>query len=39
MTAYTDIELIARHLIDERTHQPRFTRTRRPFIGRHKAVD
>jgi len=34
MTAYTDIELIARHTIAERTHQPRFTRTRRPIFGR-----
>ena len=28
MTAYTDIELIARHTIEERTRQPRITRTR-----------
>ena len=34
MTAFTDIELIARHTIDERTHQPRITRTRRSIFGR-----
>lgn len=28
MTAYTDIELIARHTIEERAQQPRLTRTR-----------
>ena len=28
MTAYTDIELCARHTIEQRTHQPRVTRTR-----------
>ena len=39
MTAYTDIELIARHTIEERTQQPRVTRTRRPFFGRRASVD
>ena len=39
MTAYTDIELIARHTIEERIHQPRFTRTRRPLFGRRGTAD
>ena len=39
MTAYTEIELIARHMIEERTHQPRVTRTRRPFLGRRSTRD
>ena len=36
MTAYTDIELIARHTIEERTHQPRttWTRTRKGLFRR-----
>jgi hypothetical protein len=34
MTAYTEIELIARHTIDERTRHPMVTRPRRPFFGR-----
>jgi hypothetical protein len=39
MTAYTDIELIARHTIQERTHQQRVVRTRRRFFGRRSTAD
>ena len=39
MTAYTEIELIARHTINERTHHPMMTRTRRPLFSRRKPRD
>ncbi len=39
MTAYTDIELIARHTIEERTHTPMMTRTRLPIFGRRRPRD
>jgi hypothetical protein len=39
MTAYTEIELIARHTIDERTRHPMMTRTRRPLFGRRSTRD